>query len=107
MVVAVAKPVCQAAPGDAAAWIHWAYALRELNRVEEARDVLIKAEPLHAEANPVIHYNLACYYSLLGEIEEAKRRLSIACKADETCRKTGIDDPDLRALWDSFAPDSP
>ncbi len=59
-----AKPVCTAAPSDVNDWVHWAYALRELQRVEEARDVLLKAEPLNADKEPVIRYNLACYYSL-------------------------------------------
>ncbi len=104
MVIAVAMPVCAVAPGDANAWVHWAYALRELQRVEEARDVLLKAEPLHADKEPVIHYNLACYYSLLGDIPEAKRRLEIACRADEEWRKSAIEDPDLKALWESFEP---
>jgi predicted Zn-dependent protease len=97
-VVALAQTVCAAAPGDPDVWVSWAYALRELQRVVEAREVLLQAEPLHAAANPVIHYNLACYYALLGDLPEARRRLALACKADKDWAKAALDDPDLEAL---------
>ncbi len=106
ILVGVAKAVCAVAPGDANAWVHWAYALRELQQIEEARDVLLQAEPLHAEANPVIHYNLACYYALLGDLEEAKRRLAMACTLDEEWNKTARADPDLKSLWTLSDPPS-
>lgn len=51
-----------------------------------------------------LHYNLACFYSLLGDVGEAKRRLSIACKESEKWRKAAVDDPDLKAVWSSFDP---
>lgn len=100
-VVAVARPVCAVAPGEANAWVHWAYALRELNRVEEAREVLLQAEPLHAESEPVIHYNLACYASLLGDLAEARRRLELAFQAGDEWKEAARTDPDLEALRDA------
>jgi Flp pilus assembly protein TadD len=97
-VPAVAKRLAEARPECEQAWIAWGYALRELQRIEEARDVLLRAEQVHGPTSPVLHYNLACYYSLLGDLPEAKRRLEIACRMGaewETAAKT---DPDLDAL---------
>jgi len=103
MVVAVAKPVCEETPKDGGAWIAWAYALRELQRVTEARDILLRAEPLHGKTSSVLQYNLACYACLLGQMQEARRRLSAACKMDARCKAEALDDDDLRALWDDIA----
>jgi len=102
-VVNAAKPVCEATPTDDGAWIAWAYALRELQRVKEAQDVLLRAEPLHGATCAVLHYNLACYACLLGQMQEARRRLSLACKMDENSKAAAMEDDDLRALWDDIA----
>lgn len=79
-------------------WIGWAYALRELEQVEEAREVLLKAEIRHGKASAVLHYNLACYDSLLGELASARARLATACRMDGRFKQAAKDDPDLRAL---------
>ncbi len=84
-------------------WINWAYALRELNRVEEAKAVLLEAESVHGKKCGVLHYNLACYHCLLGDMTEAKRRLRIACKMDAGWKKAALDDPDLKAMRDTIA----
>jgi Flp pilus assembly protein TadD len=102
LVIAVAKPVCEASPKDEGAWIAWAYALREMQRVKEAQEVLLQAEPLHGNTCGVLHYNLACYACLLGNMQEARRRLSIAYKFDEHWSVSALDDEDLRALWDDI-----
>lgn len=80
-------------------WTAWAYALRELNRIEEARDVLLEAEPLHGGKESLISYNLACYFCLLGDLESAKKRLTKACRLDFESKETALEDTDLRALW--------
>ena len=105
LLIELAPSVCAEAPGDADAWIYWAYALRELQRVEEAQSVLLQAEPLHGESCAVLQYNLACYASLLGDLTEAKRRLEIACRSSEEWRVAARTDPDLKALLAEIAPD--
>jgi tetratricopeptide (TPR) repeat protein len=79
------------------AWINWAYALRELERVEEAKAVLLQAESIHPDVG-VLHYNLACYHCLLGEMKEARKRLTQACRLDQSWKEAAESDPDLRKL---------
>jgi len=102
-VVAVAQSVCEATPQDEGAWIAWAYALRELQRVKEAQTYCSRAEPLHGDTCGVLHYNLACYACLRATPKEAKRRLSLAYKMNDEWKATALDDDDLRALWDDSA----
>ncbi len=95
--VAVAEEHVLRQCAEPTAWINWAYALRELERVEEAKGVLLQAESIHPNEG-VLHYNLACYYCLLGELKEAKRRLAKACRLDQSWKEAAESDPDLRRL---------
>lgn len=101
-VIDAAQIVCSRKPGCERAWIAWAYALRELQRVEEARDVLIRAERLHPRCG-VLHYNLACYYCLLGDQVEAERRLTVAGELDDAWLQSALQDPDLRGMRSRLA----
>ncbi len=96
--VAVAGRLAREHPACENAWIGWAYALRELRRIPEARAVLLEAEPHHAGTSAVLHYNLACYDSLLGDLSSARQRLATACRMDASFEATGEEDPDLHAL---------
>jgi predicted Zn-dependent protease len=88
-------------PSVELAWIGWAYALRELNQVREARKVLLEAEVHHGKTSAVMHYNLACYESLLGAISSARARLATACRMDQRFIVEGKRDPDLKSLRDA------
>lgn len=96
--VTAAKALADLAPDEEQGWISWAYALRELERISEAQDVLLSAEPLHGKTSAVLHYNLACYACLLGDRKEAKRRLSVACEMDAAFKIGALEDPDLAAM---------
>ena len=81
-------------------WINWAYALRELEQVSQAKAILLQAETIHPDVD-VLHYNLACYHCLLGEMKEAKQRLQKACQLDRGWKEAAASDPDLKALRES------
>jgi hypothetical protein len=49
----------------------------------------------------VLHYNMACYECLLGDIPEARRRLSVACKMGKEWKTGALTDPDLKTMWDA------
>ena len=103
LLLAVAKALSRLTPKDEQGWISWAYALRHLGRIPEAQNVLLKAESIHGDTSAVLHYNLACYACLTGDMKEAKSRLSTACKMDAQSKVDALDDPDLKAMRDDFA----
>ncbi len=102
LVVAASRELAQLVPEDDKGWISWAFALRELNRVEEARTVLLGAEPRLGKKCGILHYNLACYHCLLGDRKEAKRRLALASAISAEWKNAARDDIDLTALWDDL-----
>jgi hypothetical protein len=89
-------------PENERGWICWAYALRELHRIEEARDVLLLAEPLHGKTSAILHFNLGCYYCLLGNLDTARERVRRSCQMQEAFKKDALEDPDLETLWVEF-----
>jgi Flp pilus assembly protein TadD len=97
-VIEIGSDLARTHPEIEHAWIAWAYALRELDRVVDARMVLFKAEPHHGQTSAVLHYNLACYDSLLGRLASAQARLDTACRMDKRFEAEARVDPDLQAL---------
>jgi tetratricopeptide (TPR) repeat protein len=85
-------------PACEQAWIGWAYALRELQRVTEAKHVLLVAETAHGVTSALVHYNLGCYEALLGDLPAARARLAEAFRLDKSLKATAENDPDLAAL---------
>ena len=51
----------------------------------------------------MIAFNLACYASVTGRMEEAKARLRQAIALDKEVRKLAIEDEDLKPLWNWIA----
>ena len=80
-------------------WINRSYALHELKRTQAAFDALRPA----AKKFPkrwLIRYNLACYCSQLGELEEAMNWLqkAIALAGKKEIKAMALDDSDLKPL---------
>ena len=48
----------------------------------------------------MIAFNLACYASVTGRMEDAKARLRNAIELDKDVRILALDDEDLKPLWD-------
>jgi len=97
-VITLATQVTAVIPTLERPWIAWAYALREKQRVADARDVLLRGERAITEPSPLVDYNLACYYCLLGDLPEARRRLKRACAREPEWKTEAAADPDLSAL---------
>jgi Flp pilus assembly protein TadD len=97
-VITLAGKVAAIAPAFERPWIAWAYALREKQRIAEARDVLLRAEREITEPSALVDYNLACYFCLLGDLPEARRRLKRACAREPDWKAEAATDPDLAAL---------
>ncbi len=99
VMAAVSKQLAEQKPDATAAWTNWAYALREMERNEEAKTVALQGLAIHPK-EPVLWFNLACYCSLLGQFEDASDHLDSAIKLDKDFEQEGVDDPDLQGLWD-------
>ncbi|MFX3681372.1 MAG: tetratricopeptide repeat protein [bacterium] len=100
---AVAKALVRLCPKDEQGWVSWAWATRRHKGIPEAKEVLLKAEPTIGDTSATLHYNLACYACQLGDMKEAKRRLSMACKMHPDFKASALDDPDLQPMWDDIA----
>ena len=47
----------------------------------------------------MVHFNLGCYASQLGDLTLAKAHLKRALVIEPKCRLMALDDPDLEPLW--------
>lgn len=92
------------APGLDAGWLHGAFATRRAGKagvaeLEKARGILEAAEERIGARCAILHYNLACYLALLGELEPARARLARAVAMEPACAKMARTDEDLAVLW--------
>lgn len=97
-VIALAPQSVEADPTDERPWIAWAYALRERQQITKARDVLLRGESIIAKPSVLVDYNLACYFCLLGDLAESRRRLDLVIAREPRWKKDARQDPDLAAL---------
>lgn len=92
------------APGLDAGWLHGAFATRRAGKagraeLEKARGILEAAEARIGARCAILHYNLACYLALLGELEPARVRLARAVAMEPDCAKMARTDEDLAVLF--------
>ena len=88
----LAESMARHHPDDPGWWVSWAFALRREKSVEVARDVLREAIQVHP-GEALMHYNLACYASVIGEMPEAKGLLARAFELDADLKAVALDDP--------------
>ena len=51
---------------------------------------------------PVYYYNLACYDTVLGNLEQAKAYLRASFRLDKSFRELAKSDPDLKQIRDDL-----
>lgn len=93
----VAKAFIEQRPGEAAAWVTWAYATRRCVTLEAAEEILLEAER-HHPAEATIQFNLGCYACLRGDLVTAQRRVDRAVALDPKFLQAAASDPDLAGL---------
>ena len=99
MAAAVAGHLVKVEPEKAGWWISLAYAVRRTESVQKAEAILLRAQAVHPKV-AMIAFNLACYASVTGRMEQAKERLRHAIELDREARKLALRDEDLKPLWD-------
>lgn len=95
------EALCDLDPEEPQYFIQYAYVLRELNRVDDARRVLLDG-PEELEQSALFYYNLACYEALLGEGQVALSTLQRAFHLDPDLKKTALEDADLESIRDQL-----
>jgi tetratricopeptide (TPR) repeat protein len=95
-----AKEIATTTPDDSFGWVHWAYALHELKRTQQAYDV-VSSVVARFPQEATMRYNLACYSCQLDKPEEAMGWLKQAFTMDEEkkFRELALEDQDLKPLW--------
>jgi Tfp pilus assembly protein PilF len=94
---AVAAEFIRHTPGEPAAWVTWAYAVRRSESLTAAEKILLEAEKLHP-SEPTIQFNLGCYACQRGDLAEARRRVDRAIALDPTFAALAATDEDLAPL---------
>lgn len=89
---------CAAAPGQASFFIHTAFCLHELGRTEEAH-LLLMSGPASLRREPLFHYNMGCYLTVLGRLDEAGQHLAEAFRKDASLKEFAKSDRDLKPMW--------
>ncbi len=93
-----AKELAEREPENPFGWVNWAYALRERNRITDARSVA-EAGLEFVPKDAILWFNYACYCSLLGDVEEASEYLDKAISLDKRFEAESVSDTDLDNLW--------
>lgn len=98
--VRIAADIIEIAPKNIFGWIHRSYALHELKRTSEARDLLQPALKRFPK-NETIPYNLACYECQLGDVDAARDWLRRAMKLRKPAelKAQALEDVDLKPMW--------
>jgi predicted Zn-dependent protease len=96
-----AEELLRITPDAVPAFIHGAFALHEMGRTSEARDLLLKGPPV-LKNDPTFHYNIGCYEAVLGNKESALQSLQLSFSLDETYRDFAKGDPDLTLLHEEL-----
>lgn len=103
MAAEMARALTVFKPESPFGWIDWAYSLYELNRVNEARNVLLPVVDKFPNEY-LIRYSLACYACHLGDFKEALEWLhkAIALADMKDVKQMVLNNPDLQPLWDEM-----
>jgi predicted Zn-dependent protease len=97
----VSKALCDLAPESPEAWICQANTVRNYKGVVDAWTLLLSVISKFPE-DAIIRYNLACYASQMGLMEEACGWLVQAFEKEEAVqlKLAALYDPDLQPLWE-------
>lgn len=102
-VAELSKSLSEFFPDESEWLMSHATALRNLDRLREAYEVLLQAAAKFPN-DWQFAYTLSCYAAVLGRFQSSEKWFKQAILLDERkTQKLGIDDPDLKPLWDSMS----
>jgi predicted Zn-dependent protease len=99
----VSKALCELAPHSSDTWICQANTLRNYKGVIDAWSLLLSVVNKFPN-DAIIRYNLACYASQMGLLEEACAWLVQSFEREESVqlKLAAVYDPDLQPLWEKI-----
>jgi len=92
-----ALKLCKLASHEPRYFIHAAFCLHETGDTQKAKQVLLSG-PKELMEDPLFHYNMACYLSVLKELKPAKSYLRKAFELDPELKQLARTDEDLKNL---------
>ncbi len=97
MMAEVSNHLRKIEPDEVGHPLNMAYAARRFKGEPEAADILSLALRRYYD-DALVRYNLACYWCVMGRVEEARAMLETAVKKDDSLRELAETDEDLAAL---------
>ena len=97
MMAEVSNHLRKIEPDEVGHSLNMSYAVRRFKGEAEAAEILSIALR-HYYDDALVRYNLACYWCVMGRVEEAREMLETACKKDESLRELAETDEDLVGL---------
>jgi hypothetical protein len=97
MMAEVSNDLRKIEPDEVGHPLNMSYAVRRFRGESEAADVLSLALRRYYD-DALVRYNLACYWCVMGRVEEARNMLETAFKKDNSLRELAETDEDLAAL---------
>jgi tetratricopeptide (TPR) repeat protein len=86
-------------PGPVHIWLAIGWCEKRLGRIEMAIAALEQATAVDPE-NALVHYNLACYWSLAGDVDLALQELSSASRMDPHYLQLASEETDFDPIRD-------
>jgi tetratricopeptide (TPR) repeat protein len=82
-------------------FIHAAFCLHEMGQTQQAKETLLSGPPSMLE-EPIYYYNLGCYETVLGNLDQAKAYLRASFRLNKGFREIARQDPDLAPIRDEL-----
>lgn len=95
--VETANLLCERNVTECSYFIHAAFCLHEVGKTKMALERLLSGPP-ELRSQALYHYNMACYYSVLGDKHVAQESLSKAFDLDAALKKVAAKDEDLKGV---------
>ena len=97
MMAEVSNHLRKIEPDEVGHALDQAHAARRFKSEAEAAEILSMALRRYCD-DALVRYNLACYWCIMGRVEEAREMLGTACRRDESLRELAETDEDLVGL---------
>lgn len=95
-----AGELCEMNDKEKSYFIHAAFCMHEVGETLSALRQLLNG-PKELLTDPLYHYNLACYHTVLGNLTDARKCLDQSFLLDPELKNTAKEDDDLRNLFSS------